>query len=336
MKEKLVFTIKEFAQKFERNEIYAFRLSKPIKILIIIISLLAIYINDINFKFNKYLMIFNQQKKNTIKICMCSICRKENLYIEEFINHYKKLGYNHIFLYDNNNLDEEKIGDAIPKNEINNGFVSIINFRGKNPAILEAYRDCYEKYNKVYDWLSFYDIDEHLEIKLNNTHTIQNFFNDQRFKICKVIKINWFAYNDNNRLYYEKKSLKERFTEGTKYLYENRHVKVSVRGNLSYNYWFRAKNAHSSFANFSTCSSSGKSANPYGYFIFPADYEGAILHHYGVKTIEEYCNKVKERVGLTKLNYRQLYWRFFFFFQINQKTKEKVDYFNKKFTTNFN
>jgi hypothetical protein len=133
---------------------------------------------------------FNEKQKLSkkifiLKICLCAIGKNENLYIKEYVEHYKKIGYNHIFLYDNNDLDEEKIGDAIPKNEINNGFVSIINFRGKKLAILEAYRDCYEKYNKVYDWLSFYDIDEHLEVKLNNTHTIQKFFNDQRYKICK-------------------------------------------------------------------------------------------------------------------------------------------------------
>ena len=42
------------------------------------------------------------KKKKRIKVSLCVIGKKENLYVNEYINHYKKLGYRHIFLYDNN------------------------------------------------------------------------------------------------------------------------------------------------------------------------------------------------------------------------------------------
>ncbi len=59
--------------------------------------------------------------------------------------------YNHIFLYDNNDLNGEKFEDVL-KEEINERLVSIINYRGKKGKKgkiggiqLEIYYDCYEK-----------------------------------------------------------------------------------------------------------------------------------------------------------------------------------------------
>ena len=99
--------------------------------IIIVFSLLSIYLN--NFK--------------RTKICICAIGKNENLYIKEFISHYKKLGYNKIFLYDNNDIFGEKIEEAI-NDYIINELVKVIYFKeispNKNPQI-EAYKDCYEK-----------------------------------------------------------------------------------------------------------------------------------------------------------------------------------------------
>ena len=77
------------------------------------------------------------------------ICKLENLYIKEYIDYYKKLGYNHIYLYDNNDIDGERFEDVIQK-EIDEGFISIINYRGdiEKPQY-RAYIDCYEKIIKI-------------------------------------------------------------------------------------------------------------------------------------------------------------------------------------------
>ena len=55
--------------------------------------------------------------------------KNENLYIKEFVNHYRKLWYDHIFIYDNNNINGERIEDIVQQ-EINEGFISLINLRG--------------------------------------------------------------------------------------------------------------------------------------------------------------------------------------------------------------
>ena len=58
--------------------------------------------------------------------------------------------------------------------------------------------------SKYYDWLSFFDIDEFLEID-KKYKTIQDFLNDKIFQSCKSIKINWLLYKNNKSLYYDKK-----------------------------------------------------------------------------------------------------------------------------------
>ena len=70
---------------------------------------------------------FNESKTVTT---ICLIAKQENRYIKEFINYYKKLKINKIFLYDNNDLKGEYFEDILSK-YINNNFVEIVNYRGK-------------------------------------------------------------------------------------------------------------------------------------------------------------------------------------------------------------
>ena len=195
-----------------------------------------------------------------LKVCLCVIGKKENLYVKEFINYYKKLGYNKIFIYDNNDIFEEKFEDVI-KNEINQEYVSVINYRGyqgkNNHPQFDAYKDCYEKNNKKFDWLSFFDFDEFLEI-IQKNETIQDFLNNKRFQKCQIIKINWIVYNNIKSLYYEKKPLQERVKSKG---FLDIHIKSTVRGNLPMNYWSKTTNPHSSINKYISCSSSGKIIN---------------------------------------------------------------------------
>jgi hypothetical protein len=132
--------------------------------------------------------LFKKNKK--IRVYLCVIGKNENIYAKEYVNHYKSLGYDHIFIYDNNDFNGEKFSDII-KEEINQGFVSIINYIGyrgnSNNTKKEAYIDCYKKNRKHYHWLSFFDFDEYLELKPQN-ETIQQFLKKKDIKIVKILK----------------------------------------------------------------------------------------------------------------------------------------------------
>ena len=77
---------------------------------IIYLFLLIYFI--IFFLFENYKNRINK-KHVDLKIALCTMGRKENLYSKEFIDYYIKLGINHIFIYDHNKPNTEKIFDKV-------------------------------------------------------------------------------------------------------------------------------------------------------------------------------------------------------------------------------
>ena len=261
-------------------------------------------------------------------------------YIADFINHYQKLGYNHIYLYDNNNIDEERFDEVI-KDKIDSGFVTVMNYRGyrgrKDDAQMDAYYDCYHRYNYECNWISFFDIDEYLFLMpINGTKIrIQQYLDQPKFDHCETIKINWKSYSDSELLYYENKSVLERFTKLSKFGYEFGNVKSTIRTNITH-FMRRTYSPHSVFSSIRGCLSSG-ARKQIDFFMFPPNYKGAYINHYVTKTISEFCNKIK-RGNAEKsfaLDQGKLGERFHYFFMTNVKTQEKVDIFNKIFNTSF-
>ena len=92
------------------------------------------------------------------KVGLCVIGKQENKYAKEFVDYYKSIGFDHIFIYDNNDKDDEKFEEVLSE-YISQNFVSIINYRGyrgkENHPQFDAYIDCYEKNSKNYFWLVF-------------------------------------------------------------------------------------------------------------------------------------------------------------------------------------
>ena len=272
--------------------------------------------------------IFLYKKISTkIKVCLCAIAKEQNLYIKYFLEHYKNLGYDHIFIYDNNDINDKKLEDVI-KNYINNGFVTLIDYRGfrgkRNNPQLDAYYDCYENHNKEYDWLTFFDIDEYLILKPNGTK-IHEFLENERYKNCPIVKINLVLYSDNDQIKYENKSVLERFTQVTKYKIDNYNIKSIMRANIPYYKFNRSYSPHYLYYKVKSCSTSGKFINGtyYSHFL---DYKYAILNHYNTKTVTEYTKKLKRGRPTMKMPLYNVVLKYYFnrFFAINNKTKEKV------------
>ena len=64
----------------------------------------------INFLLILFGMIFmNFLNDKNIKTAICVIIKQENRYIQEFVDYYKKLNINKIFLYDNNDINGEHL-----------------------------------------------------------------------------------------------------------------------------------------------------------------------------------------------------------------------------------
>ena len=268
-----------------------------------------------------------------MKVALCCIGRQENRYIREFVEYYKNLGVDKIFLYDNNYDDEEHFEDVI-NDYIENGFVEITDFRNKSICQLEAYQDCYDRRSKEYDWICFFDIDEFLEF--SDSNDIKTFLSDEKFTSFDMIHVNELIYGDSNLVKYENKKVVERFIKPVqpidfKKTYdfpENCHIKSIVRGNLTSIKWIATP--HTPIGVNSCCSTNGEVVNSNSPFVIPFTLDNAKLKHYNTKTIDEFLtNKVKR--GYPDGNkdfFKKNNW-ILDFFKENEITEEKIKFINE-------
>lgn len=296
---------------------------KNSNILVINFKLIIILIN--------YIFIKIISKKLKLKVLLCAIARKENKYIQEFINFYKKLKFNKIILYDNNDILDHSLEIIIKKNIINK-FVKLINYRGIKRPQIKAYNDCYTENNNNYDWIAFYDIDEYLYIK--NYTNINKFLSLNRFNKCQSILINWKYYGDNNKLFYEKKPLKERFVvpfyfkkkklnKIQKIFYSA--VKSLVRGKLKL-IW--GKFPHY-FKNTKNCRPDGTFIKNY---LSSPQYSVAYIIHYITKSTEEFIERINRGDVYYKVNKNYINFRIKkYYFLFNKITNKKLNLFKKNF-----
>jgi hypothetical protein len=82
-------------------------------------------------------------------------------------------------------------------------------------------------YYKNFNWFIMVDMDEYLYLVDNS---LKNYLKDKKLSKCDFIKVHWANFQDNNLLYYEPKSLFERFK---KPYIKSKYVKTIIRGNIS-------------------------------------------------------------------------------------------------------
>ena len=288
-----------------------------------------------------YLTLKNSEtlKKRKLEkggVALCTIAKSENLYIKEFTEHYKKLGVKNIFLYDNNDENDEKY-TKILLGYIKSGFIEITNIRGKKLFQKIAFHNCLKKNKNKYDWLLFFDVDEFLYI--NNNQTLYNFLSEPRYKNCQTIKINWKCYGDNENLYYENNSVQKRFTKQSTSKYCNRWIKsiVNVKNNDNIGWGYRSP--HVPYINVrNSCDTLGDLTYYEKKKIYPPIYKYVYLKHYATKSSEEYANKILrgDAVFLIKNNSNHQKRMLKKFFRLNNFTKEKFAIFEKKLNISLN
>lgn len=258
-----------------------------------------------------------------MNVAICAIAKCENLYINEWAEYHLNLGFDHIYVYDNNEIDGEKISDVLSDDRI-----TVINYRGKHQSSCEtqvkAYNECYNGYGNKYDWIMFIDIDEFLTLeKFGN---IKDFLSQRCFADAKAVRFHWKCYSDSGKLKYEEGSVISRFTELCENGEVNKYYKQIYRTKLPK---FRMMNVH-------YCDFIGGIYYPDGssarYIMQTTDknvnYVCGYIRHYVTKTLEEFVDIKWKRRGngssKTRLNKE-------FYFKYNKKTEEKSRYFDEYF-----
>lgn len=259
--------------------------------------------------------------------------KNENLYVREFVDYYIKLGIDSIFIYDDNDKNTERISDTIEKRQ--KKYVEIFeNIKNKIFNQSDAFTDCYQRNNKIFDWILMLDMDEYLYIKNDK---LKNYLLKSIFKKCDFIKFHWVHPTDNNQMHYEKRPLFDRFKKPYK---KSIFIKSIIRGNISnLKYWVHSPYI-SPFKNI-TCNSIGKIIK-YEKINFESihniNIKKAYIIHFNYKSTEEYINKIKR--GYSNWfgnNYNNfINSKIKDYFKDNKITKEKIDYFERELKLNLN
>jgi hypothetical protein len=257
---------------------------------------------------------------------MCTLAKNENRYIKEFVEHYKKYGVDKIFLYDNNDINGEKLEEVI-NDYVKNGFVEILNWRGEKQAIYKIMNNCYQTNYNYYDFLLFYEIDEY--IYLYNYTNIKNFLSMKIFNNCELIYLNLVCHTDNNKLYYEDKPLKERFPEKVSYNKKGAprlEIKFILRGhipNITIDY------VHYGNTKIQNCNSFGHHNKYYKMFSTEPDTQYYYIDHYYSKSTEEFIYKINNKASPLFNTTKFLYNRIDKYLSENKITLKKIEMIEK-------
>jgi len=260
-----------------------------------------------------------------MKTALVAIGRRENQYAREWVGHHLALGFDHIYIYDNNHDGEELFIDVL-MDYVEQGRVSIIDYRNQEKAQRAAYNDAYRRVSSHYDWLAFFDFDEFLVLPSGEPEgsagALQTFLATIP-QDYQAVMVPWLMMTDSGLVHNDGRPLMERFIQST--TRGGGQGKCIVRGGIS---GLRFTNSvHVPYKPFlSCCTPKGEPTIQKRHQ--PQDTSVAYLKHFSTKTIEEWLsNKMqKGAAGITYDTFREKYRDYFF--TINERTAEKEAFIN--------
>lgn len=290
---------------------------------IILIYIIIVLLNNIN-DYN----IIKNNNYNLIKVCLCTLGKNENKYIKEFIEHYKKYGVDKIILYDNNDINGERFENII-SDYINNKFVEIKNWRGKKMAQFNIMNNCYQQNYKIFDWLIFYDIDEFIFLK--NFNNIKEFLSQEKFQKCGRIELNWIHRVNETAIYYENRTLLERFPDKEYNVINNNkkyypQIKSILKGHIPN---IDIICLHRLTSQVRACDGFGRKSRDKGFKSIRPDYEYNFINHYFGKSLEEFIEKINKGCAVKGKNQKTILAKIYRYFEIYKIDKEKINYIEK-------
>lgn len=265
-----------------------------------------------------------------MRIVVCAMAKNEHLYINEWVNHYLKLGFDKIYIYDNDDLDSPYIGDFIE----HKSKVEIIDIRGQTGKCLQhkIYNDFYHTHN--FEWCLFCDIDEFL-MGINSVHL---WLEQWYLRKAKQIRVKWRLFNDSNLITRDTSvPVVKSFTQVAKQSLNRNLIdkgtlenqgKAFIRGGLK-DIVIESVHFGSIRKRDNVIPSVLPSGKPcWSKIEIKEDYkhETIYLNHYMTKSLSEFINQKLNRNDAVynqniKLDY---YWR------INIRTPEKIEYLKER------
>lgn len=261
---------------------------------------------------------------------VCAIAKNEHLYINEWVSHYVKLGFDQIFLFDNDDLDYDFVGNYIKPEYY--PYVTIFNKRNVHKEKLQTacYEWFYKRYNKRFKWCLFCDIDEFLD----GIKNIKDLTSSKNIPAgVQQIRIKWRLFGDDNLIERDVTQPVFGFFKQQKYTSLNRDLNKPGKLQLQGKFILRnnIENIHITSPHFASkgirsdivpsCLPSGKKTSAMVEINDDYSKETIYINHYMTKTLKEFIDQKFGR-GDACFSKRDInldyYWR------INTKTIEKL------------
>lgn len=248
-----------------------------------------------------------------MQVVICALAKNEHLYINEWVKHYIGLGIDHIYLYDNDNIDSPYIGNYIDR-ELQDK-ITIYNIRGMKSKYLQHYIYNNFYHEHTFEWVLFCDIDEFL-FGIDNVH---DFLKQHKFNKFNQIRVLWKLFGDDNTIERDMTiGVKDFFKEqkhDNRLEYQN---KSFIRGGLN----IIITSCHY-VKGLKSCFPSGKECQSDKLEITNYTNEPIYIHHYMTKTLAEF---IKQKLGRGDAVWDNRSINLDYFWRINNKTQEKIEY----------
>lgn len=246
-----------------------------------------------------------------MKTAICTCIKDETLYLKEWIEWHLSVGFDHIFLYEDNGSEShidivKQFPDTVTLLPIN-----IV----KNEPWTEERRQRQMYYYSVrtlkdkYDWIAFIDADEFIDFEEGyDLHKLLN-----EYDAFPAIMLSWMLYSANGRI--------ERPEGGVVESYPNPITDIDYVNNIFYQHCWTVKSIVNLRHNVSFCNIhvAHGAINMNGNF-FPEQkvFKKAWIRHYYTKSWEEWVYRIFKRGDLCNGN-RKLYE----FFKVNPDLKDR-------------
>ena len=265
-----------------------------------------------------------------MKVALVAIAKNENEYLVEWCQWYKDLGIEKIYIYDNNNIDGEHPQDVL-SDFINDGFVEIVDWRGKRGDSRKeysgcsvqglAYTDWWNKWHNLYDWCCIFDIDEFL--LLIKYKTLDAFLS--KYSEVTEVKVQWIVYGDNGNIHKTTGGVRERFNSFT-----NAHKSKQIKSILNCKKKINPKfHAHGLLDVSDAVNTLGVKVRCVWKDCTTFDNLPAYLEHYITKSTEEYLNRKWKQPDALRgdINHNKEFIKKRYF-KYNTKTNQKEEFFD--------
>ena len=250
------------------------------------------------------------------KVAVCAMGRLEGRYAVEWVDHYKAIGVDHIFILDDNRPDDEEDFNDILVDYIESGYVSLFSAT-RQMLQKEAYEHLYALAEMNYEWIGFLDFDELVVTEGKDIHNLLRHYD------ADAVVMSWRTMTDNGLTHYDGRAMAVRFTEGTDERFEiNRHVKCFVRSGIvgiSFNDPHCPNAPKMNVVNVMNEQVEQRPIQP------KAIHKVAWINHYNTKTAEEWVTLKMRRLSPCgeEYNKEMKAKNVEYFFSINKRTPEK-------------